>query len=215
MLRRLKKDVLEELPPLTRALVPLEVSGGGSLEELTRLAGFDPFALPVELDPLSIPFECVAEIRHELGRLKVEPALRFLLEQAEGYEEKTIVFAHHRAVLEELANQLPGSILVTGDTPLADRQAAIERFRTDPELRFFCASIMAMGVGIDLSSASRAVFVESDWTPSILRQAEDRLHRIGQARPVLIQYLVVPDSIDVNVLRAVLAKLEVIAEAIE
>ena len=72
-----------------------------------------------------------------------------------------------------------------------------------------------MGVGVTLSAASHAVFVEQDWTPAILRQAEDRLHRIGQESPVLIQYLVVPDSIDVNIMRTVIAKMEVIGRAIE
>jgi SWI/SNF-related matrix-associated actin-dependent regulator 1 of chromatin subfamily A len=72
-----------------------------------------------------------------------------------------------------------------------------------------------MGIGVTLSAASHAVFVEQDWTPGILRQAEDRLHRIGQSQPVLVQYLVVPDSIDVNVMRTVIAKMEVIGRTIE
>jgi SWI/SNF-related matrix-associated actin-dependent regulator 1 of chromatin subfamily A len=154
-------------------------------------------------------------MRHELGRLKVVPALRFILEQTEGYEEKVVVFGHHTAVLTELASGLPGSVLVTGESSQADRLAAIERFQTDPQLRYFVASIHAMGVGITLTAAARAIFVEQDWTPAILRQAEDRLHRIGQEAPVLSQYLVVPDSIDVNVTRSVMAKVEVIEQAIE
>jgi SWI/SNF-related matrix-associated actin-dependent regulator 1 of chromatin subfamily A len=215
MMRRLKKDVLPQLPSFTRALVPLEISGRGNLDELVRLAGLDPFNLPDLLDPLTIPFECVAEVRHELGKLKVKPALQYILEQSEGYQEKIVVFAHHRAVLGELAKGLPGSVLVTGETDQASRLAAIEQFQNDPQIRFFVASIRAMGVGITLTAAARAIFVEQDWTPAILRQAEDRLHRIGQKAAVLSQYLVVPDSIDVNVMRAVMAKVEVIEKAVQ
>jgi SWI/SNF-related matrix-associated actin-dependent regulator 1 of chromatin subfamily A len=216
MLRRLKKDVLFQLPPLTRALVPLDV-GLGDLEALTRLAGLDPLKMPLELDPLSIPLDCVAKIRHELGRLKAGSALTFILEQAESSDDKFVVFAHHRAVLDELYRGLAGSgaVLVTGETPEADRQSAIERFQTDPSTRFFVASIRAMGIGVTLSAASRVIFVEQDWTPSILRQAEDRLHRISQTQAVLVQYLVVPDSIDINVMRSVIAKIEVIERTIE
>jgi SWI/SNF-related matrix-associated actin-dependent regulator 1 of chromatin subfamily A len=216
MLRRLKKDVLSQLPPLTRALVPLDV-GLGDLEELTRLAGLDPLKMPLEVDPLSIPLDCVAKIRHELGRLKVGAALAFILEQADSCDDKFVVFAHHRAVLDDLHHGLAGSgaVLVIGETPEADRAAAIERFQTDRSTRFFVGSIRAMGVGVTLSAASRVIFVEQDWTPSVLRQAEDRLHRISQTQAVLSQYLVVPDSIDVNVMRSVIAKIEVIERTID
>ena len=66
-----------------------------------------------------------------------------------------------------------------------------------------------------LTAAARVIFVESDWTPAILRQAEDRLHRISTKSAVLAEYLVVPDSIDVNILRSVISKIGVIAEAID
>jgi len=126
------------------------------------------------------------------------------------------VLAHHRAVLNEL-HQGHGKevVLVTGETPEANRAAAIERFQTEPMTRFFLGSIRAMGIGVTLTAASRVIFVEQDWTPAILRQAEDRLHRISQRKPVLSQYLVVPDSIDVNVMRSVITKIDVIERAIE
>jgi SWI/SNF-related matrix-associated actin-dependent regulator 1 of chromatin subfamily A len=215
MMRRLKADVLAQLPPLTRALVPLSISGNQALNEAVESAGYDPFNLPPGLSGSDIPFDCIARIRHELGQLKVKPAIEFIREQTEGYESKLVIFAHHRIVLTQIAAALPGAVLVTGETPLADRTAAIERFSNDPSTRFFVASIHAMGVGVTLSAASQAIFVEQDWTPGILRQAEDRLHRIGQQQSVLIQYLVVPDSIDVNIMRTVIAKMEVIGRTIE
>jgi SWI/SNF-related matrix-associated actin-dependent regulator 1 of chromatin subfamily A len=215
MMRRLKRDVLAQLPPLTRALVPLNISGSHGLSEAVESAGYDPFNLPPDLSGSDIPFDCIARIRHELGQLKVKPAIEFIREQTEGYESKLVIFAHHRIVLTQIVAAFPQAVLVTGETPLADRTAAIERFTNDPSTRFFIASIYAMGIGVTLSAASQAIFVEQDWTPAILRQAEDRLHRIGQQQPVLAQYLVVPDSIDVNIMRTVIAKMEVIGRAIE
>jgi SWI/SNF-related matrix-associated actin-dependent regulator 1 of chromatin subfamily A len=214
MLRRLKKEVLPQLPPLMRSLVPLDV-GLGDLESLTRAAGLDPLKMPFEVDPLSIPFDCVAKIRHELGRLKVGAALRFIQEQARDYDEKFVVFAHHLAVLKELVEGLPGSVLVTGETPQAARAPAIEKFQTDSRTRFFVGSIRAMGLGVTLTAASRVIFTEQDWVPAIMRQAEDRLGRIGQRNAVLSQWLVVPDSIDVNIMRSVVSKIGVIDAVVE
>jgi hypothetical protein len=116
----LKKDVLAQLPPLTRSLAPLDV-GTGDLVALTRAAGLDPLAMPWEVDPLSIPFDSIAKIRHELGRLKVAAALQYIREQAADYDEKFVIFAHHLAVLVELAEGLDGSVLVTGETSMEDR----------------------------------------------------------------------------------------------
>jgi SWI/SNF-related matrix-associated actin-dependent regulator 1 of chromatin subfamily A len=218
MLRRLKRDVLTQLPAITRALVPLEVDGhaSGALNDLVRAAGLDPFKLPEEIEPVSIPFEEVAKIRHELGRLKVAPALKFIQEQAEGYDDtKFIVFGHHKFVLQTIAAGLPGSVLVTGKTAIADRMAAIDKFQSHSTCRFFVASIRAMGAGVALTAASRAIFVEQDWTPGVLRQAEDRLHRIGQESPVLVQYLVVLDSIDTNIMRTVIGKMGVVERVVE
>jgi SNF2 family DNA or RNA helicase len=146
----------------------------------------------------------------------VKAALQCIHDQASGYDdEKFVIFAHHLAVLRELADGLEGSVLVTGETSMADRAGLIERFQSDPEIRFFVASIKAMGVGVTLTAASRAIFVEADWTPAILRQAEGRLHRISQDRPVVSQFLVVPDSIDINIMRSVTSKMGVIERTIE
>jgi SWI/SNF-related matrix-associated actin-dependent regulator 1 of chromatin subfamily A len=159
--------------------------------------------------------DCISKIRHELGRLKAEPAVQHILEQATDYSEKFVVFAHHHSVLDILHRGLPDSVLVTGETSSEDRAAAIERFRSDSAVRFFIGSIRAMGVGVTLTAASRVIFVEQDWTPAIMRQAEDRLHRISQQNAVVSQYLVVPDSIDVNILRSVISKIDVIKQTIE
>ena len=68
-----------------------------------------------------------------------------------------------------------------------------------------------MSLGVTLTAASRIVILEPDWTPAVNEQAEGRCYRIGQRSGVLAQYLVVPGSIDMSVMRTVAAKLEVIS----
>jgi SWI/SNF-related matrix-associated actin-dependent regulator 1 of chromatin subfamily A len=220
MLRRRKKDVLPQLPPITRQVVPLSVDTSPLLKSLTeklaKLFGFDPLHPPFKIDPEKIPFELISAIRRETGTLKVAQAIEFIREETSAYQHKCVVFAHHLDVLDALQNAFePHSVLVTGESSANMRQKAIDTFQTDEAVRYFIASTRAMGLGITLTAASHAIFVEADWTPAILEQAEARLVRIGQkASSALAQYLVVENSIDEKIFAAVQEKMAVINQII-
>jgi SWI/SNF-related matrix-associated actin-dependent regulator 1 of chromatin subfamily A len=157
----------------------------------------------------------MSRIRRVTGTLKINEALHFIKEESDDYDSKVVIFGHHRDVLEEIASGLEGSVLVTGETPLAVRQARVDAFQSDPAVRFFVGSIAAMGIGINLTAASQAIFVEPDWVPGVLHQAESRLRRLGQSDSVLVQYLVLAGSIDEKILGAVHAKMNLIEVTIE
>jgi len=91
----------------------------------------------------------------------------------------------------------------------SDRQKAIDRFQNDPECRVFIGSITAAGLGITLTAASTEVFVELDWVPANITQAEDRCHRIGQKDSVLVYHLVIDGSLDAKLARAIISKQQV------
>jgi helicase-like protein len=81
--------------------------------------------------------------------------------------------------------------------------AGYDAFQTHGGIKYFIASTRAMVLGISLTASSHVIFVEADWTPAILQQAEARLARIGQeAQGVLAQYLVLENSIDEKILAA-------------
>ena len=230
MLRHRKADVLDQLPAITRSLVPLTgvaPSGeqGQELDAVTREIAAE-LEMGVEellssssssdFDPEEISFGCAARARAILGILKLGPALQFIHEESDDYPDtKYVVFAHHLAVLHGLHEGLSGSVLVTGETPLKERQRAIDQFQTDPSVKYFVASIKAMSLGVTLTAASRIVILEADWTPAVNEQAEGRCHRIGQRGAVVAQYLTIPGTIDDAVLRAVAAKMEVINAVVE
>jgi SNF2 family DNA or RNA helicase len=72
-----------------------------------------------------------------------------------------------------------------------------------------------MGLGVTLTASRHVIFVEADWTPAILEQAEARLARIGQrSAGILAQYLVLENSIDEKILAAVQGKMTVISKII-
>ena len=112
-----------------------------------------------------------------------------------------VVFAHHHVVHEQLGRlfgaKLPRSawVHVTGRTPAAERVGSLKRFVEDPACRFAVLALSACGVGLNLAVADTAVFTELCWTPSMLEQAEARIHRMGQtASHCSIYYLMAGDG---------------------
>ena len=111
-------------------------------------------------------------------------------------DEKLVVFARHRAVSDALYERFPDAALATG-RPAADRRdAEVHRFQEDPACRLIVCSIDAAGVGLTLTAASNVAFVEMAWTSAAHDQAEDRVHRIGQASAVTAWYLLADGTID-------------------
>lgn len=218
MVRRLKADVLKELPAKRRQIIPLEANGASSIlraeKKLIEQLGFEEAARALEGQ--SAAFTEMAKLRHDLGVAKVEKALDHIKDMLDSVE-KVIVFAHHHDVIDGLQAGLDefGCVTVTGQTPGADRQAAVDRFQADPTCRVFLGNIKAAGVGLTLTAASTVVFVESDWTPGWMQQAEDRAHRIGQTESVLVQYLVFDGSMDAVLAQTLVSKADISDRALD
>jgi len=86
------------------------------------------------------------------------------------------------------------------------RQENIERFNNDPELKLFLLSTRAGGLGINLTAADTCIIYDSDWNPQMDLQAQDRCHRIGQTKPVMIYRLVTANTIDQRIVERASAK---------
>lgn len=235
MIRRLKEDVLKDLPPKIRQIIPLPQNGSRRLVEAEREA-YERYQ--AALHELRISSELLAAELHKdefnkaiqnlrrgmtvaFGELAIArkatavAKVPFVLEFLEGVSDKTIIFAHHKDVIKQLKDALgERAVVLDGSTSMIARNNAVERFQNDPSIQFFIGSIQAAGVGITLTAASHVIFAEMDWTPSSLGQAEDRAHRIGQVNSVLIQYLVFDESVDAHIAHTVIQKQEVIDKAL-
>ena len=73
-----------------------------------------------------------------------------------------------------------------GQTPVQDRQYLIDEFNKDPEIFIFILSTRAGGLGINLTAANTVILHDLDFNPYNDKQAEDRVHRVGQTRPVKV-----------------------------
>lgn len=220
MIRRLKKDVLKDMPEKRWQIIELPTAGASpelraqlkeSRERVAQIEGTYAHDIKKLESALSVEWQEMAILRHEVGRFKVLMALE-LVGDILCSEKKVIIFAHHRDVVEELqiglAKYFPA--VIHGGTTQAMRQSAVDRFQRDVKCRVFVGNIQAAGVGITLTAASHVVFCEADWTPGIMEQAADRCHRIGQKESVLIQHLVLEGSLDAHIAKTLMKKRSVI-----
>jgi len=96
---------------------------------------------------------------------------------------------------------------IDGTMSQPERQQQIESFNSDPEVFLFLLSTRAGGQGINLSSADTVIIYDSDWNPQMDIQAQDRCHRIGQTKPVVVFRLITANSVDSRVLKRARSKL--------
>lgn len=229
VLRRKKAVVLPQLPDKQVQLVEYSLSPGQrasyqALKKEYRL--LDPDGGLLRVEP-SIP-KTFADMRRLLNApVLVDPVLAHrssdkdalvdaLLEQALSEERKVVIFVWHTDYARYLAARLhnfqgtgTSVALITGDTPARQREVALEQFN-DPTRVHHCdilvASIAATGVAIDLTAASVAIFAEGAYVPTQVRQAEDRLHRIGQKTDVMIYRLAARNTIEAAIWQVVDAR---------
>ena len=156
-----------------------------------------------------------------LGRARHQTALRkvpYVIELLEIalLSHKVVVFAHHRDVQDAIYEAFSDrAVALNGDTPMEERTQAVQTFQTDPSIKLFVGSLRASGLGISLTAASHVIFVEMDWSPSIIQQAEDRCHRVGQKASVLVSYLFFKGTIDEHLCQLLVEKQRTVNAAIE
>lgn len=216
MIRRLKKDVLKELPPKRRQIVVVHPGGAAAAIAAERAAWAmkdDPETYDAAAQRLSaFTAEAFAELsraRHQVGRAKVGAVIEHVTDALEDdVARKIVVMAIHVDVIDEIMAGLAEfyPVRLTGQVDVLDRQDAVDRFQKDPRCRVFVGNMQAAGVGITLTASSHMVFAEQDWVPGVISQAEDRIHRIGQDESVLIQHIVLDGSLDARMIEVVIAK---------
>lgn len=208
MVRREKKDVLTQLPDKSYQIIPLEADKKckeicASLSKLN----LDQLKEKPELGSVGE----IAKLRHELALSKLDDCIEHIKDIMED-KEKLVVFAHHKAVIEKLAEALKefAPVVFDGSTSMTNKNKAVESFQNDPACKVFIGQIQSAGVGITLTAADTVVFVESSWVPGEVEQAVDRCHRIGQKNNVLAQFLTVSGSVDEVMLHSIVKKKDVI-----
>lgn len=215
MIRRLRADVLPMLPKKRRQVILVEGKGVSTLLERERKT-YEAYGVDLEDVDLDSPeFSKISEVRKEIGIKKI-PFIIDRMREALNETEKIVVFVHHHEVVDGIYDIFGDMCaVVDGRIPNDDRQFRVDRFQSSPDCRVFLGTIGAAGIGFTLTAAWLAIFGESAWRPSDLSQAEDRLARIGQVHPVLIQHIILKGSLDERQIQLVIAKQEMADKSLD
>jgi len=213
-LRRTKGEVGLELPAKLRTFITLEVTAREAswavvqaAREVARKWGmeFDDDERLVEAVFDHLPGAAISTARRLYAIAKAEKAASYLCELIESTDKPLVVFYHHKEVLDTLKAHLPAPH-IAGDTPQPDRARLVSEFQSGRH-KVLYLSLTAASVGLTLTAADTAVFVEFDWVPANLIQAEDRINRIGQvAKTTYYHYLTANDRIEKLILRKLVEK---------
>lgn len=132
---------------------------------------------------------------------------------------KFVVFSQYTGMLDLIERHLAGLGLsygiLRGDMPPGKRQKMIERFNTDPDCRVFCASLLAGGVGIDLTAARAVIHYDRWWNPAREEQATARVHRMGQKDVVQVFRLITKGTLEEKIHQLIERKKELAASLIQ
>jgi SNF2 family DNA or RNA helicase len=226
MLRRRKKDVLQDLPPLDFTMLPLALDAAkiptALLDELRELeeASKNDALLQAAIiaDQIELMFRpgmmgAISTERRVLGEIKAFLAAELINAELEADPKlKLIVFSHHLSVLDQLWGLIPHiTVRVDGRTSPHDRQRAIDNFQNDSGTRVFLGQTVAAGTSITLTASSNVIIVEPSFVPKDNLQAASRAHRIGQRDSVFVRYLTIPGTLDEHIVHTLYRKTRDIA----
>ncbi|MFZ0043265.1 MAG: DEAD/DEAH box helicase [Solirubrobacteraceae bacterium] len=212
--RRLKSEVLPQLPAKRQVVVPVSLTN----QTEYRLAERDVIAWlrsqPLDLSQLNAKIAATLRAKRlaQLGALQQLagkgklPAALAWIDDFLASGEPLVVFARHVEVQRAVLARFPDALHLFGSDSIEAREAAIARFQQpDGPPLIVCATRVA-AQGITLTRASNVAFLELEWTPAMHDQAEDRCHRIGQRDAVTAWYLLAAQTIDETMARLIESK---------
>jgi hypothetical protein len=212
--RRLKSEVLPQLPAKRQVVVPVALSNDAEY----RIAEEDVIewlrTQPLDLADLDAKIAATlrAERLAQLGTLqrlaakgKLHAALAWIHDfLASG--EPLVVFARHVEVQRAVIERFPDAAHLIGADSAAAREATVQAFQEPDGPQLIVCATRVAAQGITLTRASNVCFLELEWTPAMHDQAEDRCHRIGQHDAVTAWYVLAADTIDETMARLIQRK---------
>jgi SWI/SNF-related matrix-associated actin-dependent regulator 1 of chromatin subfamily A len=203
MIRRLKKDVLKDLPDKTFHFTPIELSNRAEYDRAEKnFLRYVKDTKGQEAAIRSSRAEALSKI-NTLKQLAVKGKMKQVIEWIETFlesGEKLVVYAWHRETIDMLVSAFPTiSVKIDGRTPANQSTQIVKQFQTDPSIVLFIGQMESAGEGITLTASSTIAILELPWTPKNIKQPIDRLHRIGQKEAVMVHYLLARGTVEEDI----------------
>ena len=218
MIRRLKRDVLKDLPTKHRSQLHIDLDARDTyemiplFEEWRQLNQDIPKMAPCSEKVRKADFrrKCVINEIYGLTADAKSKAMQKLIKDTMDNGQQFLVFCYHKQLMDDLFEACDGkAMLINGDTPTEKRHQYVKDFQ-EGKYQVAVLSMLAAGTGITLTAASHVIFAELYWVPGVLLQSEDRVHRIGQENSCHIQYVICKDTLDPYLYKSIQWKLETI-----
>ncbi|XP_017752379.1 PREDICTED: SWI/SNF-related matrix-associated actin-dependent regulator of chromatin subfamily A-like protein 1 [Eufriesea mexicana] len=196
VIRRLKSEVLNQLPTKKREVIILD-------PDVIKVSTKEMVQMSQKLERKvlnGMERHCALLQYYNESSIAKQRAVCDYISKLFISKQKCIIFAHHQNVLDAICDVAESMninyIRIDGRTNSERRKYEVDKFQNNNTCMAAVLSITAANAGITLTAAQHVVFAELFWNPGILCQAEDRVHRIGQDNNVTIQYLVAKQTAD-------------------
>jgi len=220
-IRRLKSEVLPDLPPRTRQFLPIQLTPEQrrtyDIAQDEWEQRINEYYLNGESIPPGTILVMLGDLRKKCGEIKIPYACDWVKEYNASTGKPLIVFAHHSDIIKGISMGI-GDLKVaniTGQTPAKERMNIVDSFQ-EGHVDVLVCSTMAAKEGLTLTKADTILFIEREWVPSDEEQAEARVHRIGQESDnVHSVYLSCMNTVDEHFDRVVEQKRQVVKAVLD
>lgn len=218
MIRRLKSEVLPDLPQKIRTVVPLKID---NIKEYRKAEKDFSAWLKKNGKGKGASANALAQIEY-LKQICIKGKMKWIIQWIENYldqEEKLVVIATHRKTIRDFRRYFKErsikTVKLVGGMEKGERHRSVKRFQTKKNIRIFFGNIKAAGVGITLTAANSLIMTELGWNPSAHDQAEDRIHRIGQKDACSIYYFIAEGTIEEDIIKLIDEKRETVTAILD
>ena len=205
MLRRSKKDVLSDLPPVIEKTEILPLNKAQSKSYLKAIQDHRAITGKKSFLPLFTSLRQISDLDPVSKTSSKLERIEEILSDISTSGEKAVIFSYTLDPLYSLAEKLRasdhpvGHVMLTGKMTLEERKSSIESFKKDSKVTALLATSQVGAEGLTLTEANNVLFINLWWNPSSNRQAQDRVIRIGQENVVTVRSFITEGTVETRI----------------